>query len=184
MPDPAGTAAPSALWLEATDSHGRLASWWSPGWWSGYVASWGSATLRLVLLPTPGAVLLRPVIEELERIAVGAKKWRLVAQTRGDGLTSTAAVDRLLRSPYHDVEFLAGDEVVASQGRGSAAVHAQRVLAVMKQIVELREARRLKRPAVIWLWDAKPAVGGPDRLAAARALARQLQVDRLVVPER
>jgi hypothetical protein len=183
MPDPATSPAPTALWIEATDSRGQLAAWWLDGWWDGCLAAWGRAPLRLVLLPTPGAVLLRPVLERLAGIREAARKWQLVAQTRGDGLASMASVDRLLCSPYDEIQFLIGTGVFGGRERGYGGSSARRVLSVMKEIVELRGARGLKRPAVVWLWDVAQIAGDPGRLADARTVARQLQVDRFVVPE-
>jgi len=183
-PEPAVSRPPSALWLEATDSQGQLASWWSGDWWGRCLASWGRAAVTVVLLPTPGAILMPAVLEQLGRVCVAARKWRLIAQTRGDELASTAAVDRLLRTPYHEVEFLAGDDVLPGRGRGYVAWRAQRILAVMKQVVELRGARGLTRPLVAWRWDAGRAPAAPPSIAEAQALARQLQVDRFVVPGR
>ncbi len=180
--DPAASPAPRALWVEATDSKGELAAWWSDRWWNEALAAWGAASLRLVILPTPGAILLPAVIGRLTRIALAARGWVLAARTYGDGLASTAAIDRLLRSPYQEIEFVLGEETLMPRERGRAGTLPQRTLAVMKELVALREARGQKRPAVVWLWRCGPVTTSAERLAAAGGIARQIRVDRFVLP--
>ena len=182
IPDVTALPAPHTLWVEATDSRGEIAAWWEGPWWGRCTAAWGRAPVRMILLPTPGALLHRAVLARLNRIAVAARRWRLIARTCGESLAGIAAIDHLLRAPYHEVQFCLADGAWSGVGRGRSGLAAQRMLAAMKDLVDLREARGLSRPRVVWFWDAPPSLEDPERLAKARAVARQLRVDRFEVP--
>ncbi|MBN1488591.1 MAG: hypothetical protein JXA69_01635 [Phycisphaerae bacterium] len=183
LPDPAGTKAPRTLLVEATTPAGAIADWWHGDWWLRAATAWGKSRLRLVVLPTPGALLHADVLERLARLAIAARSWVLGGRSDGTGLASTAAIDELLRSAYHEMEFVLAADALSTRGRGHDGVLAQRGLAVMKDIIELRDARGLQRPKVVWLWQPTPTADDAEHRTAARELARQLRVDRFVLPE-
>lgn len=172
-----GGPAPAECLLELTDESGGLVSWCGPDFFDRLIAAWGGQELILRLAATPGAILHETILERLADIRGRATGWRLFADSDGSGLTSMAALNRLLGGPYHQIDFhadnLPGDEETEHKAHSPPK---NRIFSAMRELILLRNARQQDKPTVSWIY--RPASAETTHRLRAEALARQLQVDR------
>ncbi len=172
-----GGPAPAECLLELTDAAGGLVPWCGPDFFDRLLGAWGKEELTVRLAATPGAILNETILERLADIRGRATGWQLVADSDGGGLTSMAALNRLLAGPYHQIDFhadyLPGDEETDYQPHTPSK---NRVFSAMRELILLRNARQQDKPTVLWIY--RPASAETAHRLRAEALARQLQVDR------
>ncbi len=175
---------PDEVLLEATDVRGELAGWWAPEWWDAKLSAWRRPGLRLVLLPTRDALRHKAVLEQLARVRQSRPYWRIVGCTDGAGLASTSAVHELLIGPYDELRFLVPAEPRAFSTFAPEERFASRIsLHVAKDLVELREARGLTRPAIVWVCGDDWRYRSEHDQMWLRQTARQIGVDVLSTEE-
>jgi len=172
------TAAPAECIMAATDSAGDLATWFTPEFLKIMVNQWGPKRMILRLEATPGAILHNEIVRQMAWSRAQTDSWEIIADTDGQGLSSTAALDRLLTSPYHQLNFRLGYLPPEKGGGGRDLLDKQRSFHVIQELVELRNARKLEEPKIIWTFETR--VKDKSQLARANTVARQLCVDRFV----
>jgi len=180
--DPVGP--PDEVLVAATDERGALVRWWRPEWWSRRLAGWSRIGLTVVVLPTPGALLHEAVVGQLAEVRGARPYWRFVGCSDGAALASMEAIHKALTGPYDELRIFA--PVVRdgwSGAAGGAGLRNQTALHVLKQLVELRNARHLRRPKVAWICRLGGSLSDPDESLWVRQTARQLGVDRLCLEE-
>ncbi len=163
---------PVEIWLDVACGGAESPSWQLPDWLEAEVHRWADEEVLLGVTATNGCLPCDEAWQCLCDTRGTAAGWRLVLRTDGRGMASMAAIHRVLSGPFDEVHLVTG-----RNGRGG-----ERVLIVMKQLVELRGARGQDAPSVVWLYEtpATPESGRPDPIALrdARSRARQIGVDR------
>lgn len=99
-------AAPSELWLDATDADGEVASWFDDGWWTEVITRWGDDPLSIHISPTPAALLHPVVLYGVEMVRRVAPRWRIVGHAFAEEVCLDATTEAIARSPYHEVRFI------------------------------------------------------------------------------
>lgn len=163
--------------MEATDTTGGLNAWCRPEFFRRMLDGWGDSMMTLRLAATPGAILHEHLLTELGRLKDKAPDWEIVVETDGNGLASMAALDALLKAPYHEIVFKVGTLPGGGQP-GEDHAWPKRVFDTMRELVALRKERGQGEPAVVWQFTADNP--GPEELQRAETLARQMCVDRFV----
>lgn len=165
---------PAELLVAATTAKGELSGWCSEAWWNDRLSLWAYASLELIVLPTPGALLHSALQSHLFLVRRVACDWRIVGQTDGSGLASASAVDRLLNSAYDEIQFLIGRRTLGAGGGKARSF--SRISAVMGETIAVRERRRQGRPTIAWICDPREVPEDSTRELERRA--RELRVDR------
>jgi hypothetical protein len=134
--------------------------------------------MKLRLQATPGAILHEKILWEMEHVRTAAPSWDLVADSDGNEMTNTPALDRLLTSPYHEICFRLGFLPPGDGTRGGEAVVQQRIFQALRKVIDLRNSRQLIEPKIVWIFECPAA--DETEMRRARQIARQLCVDRFV----
>jgi hypothetical protein len=175
---------PAQIWIHldepsknapASSELAPVASWDFPRWLEQAQAKWGGYPIDLVFVSFGTGFMKPELIEHLQTLAARRLRWSSKLLTDGLNLTSTAAIDALLRSSLDEV-------IVYVAGVGEAAINA-RVLQVTKDLVDLRAARGQNRPNIICRICPNPA-GGQKIITEMSQWVRQAGIDRLEVSDK
>ncbi len=168
--------APAEIWFERPAGDGPTGTWVPPSWLETYARRWARQPVTLGVMATEGGAVCEAVFQCLSELGGVAPGWQLVLRTDGTGLTSMSMIHRVLSGPFDEVQFCCGTANGRPDGR------TQRVLMVIKQLIELRQARHQDRPEVTWLCETNGSSDTDDAaLRALRSTARQLGVDRFEI---
>jgi hypothetical protein len=161
---------PSEIWLEV--GCGRC----PPEWLTREARHWSDQPILLGIAAPWDHPLEDTTIDVLSRVRSVAPAWRVVLHIDGRGLASTPMIHRVLAGPFDEVWLSTRRAEGRDDGRG------ERVLAAIKELIELRGARNQDRPSVTWLYGSGRA-SEPDaeEVQTARTTARQIGVDRFEV---
>ncbi len=145
-------------------------------WLIELAGTWGNREILLRLSPTDGRAVPEDLWSVVTRAKAVAGRWRFILQTDGGGLTSMEMIDRLLSGPFDEVQF------VFRSGRAGWRRPGERLLMLIKDLVELRTARGQAKPLIAWRYEGKLTGREDERsLRDVRATVRQLGVDRFEV---
>jgi len=160
---------PAEIWYGVAAGDAESSSWQPPGWLEAEVRRWADGSVLLGVTATSGCLPCEAAWQWLSELRQTAAGWRLVLRTDGRGMSSMPAIHRVLSGPFDEVHL------VTEWDDGAR----ERVLNVMKQLVELRSARGQDVPSVVWVYET-PDSGQPDPTALrdAQRRARQIGVDR------
>lgn len=137
VPEPErAISGPIRVALEATDNHGRLASWFHDDWFTALLQRFGDEFVTLRIAPTPGALLHPTVLYEAEMARRVVPHWRVIGIGYLDDVQSDDEFTAIANGPYHEVQFfdLARDSGAV---RSPFATH----LSIEKLFVRLRNAQ-------------------------------------------
>lgn len=87
-------SAPTDVYPEVTNSEGAVTEWFDDFWWTELLMQWGSEPVTLHIAATPGALLDRAVLHQLEMVGRVAPRWRMV----GHAYRVTVATDDDVRA--------------------------------------------------------------------------------------
>jgi hypothetical protein len=175
---------PSQIWIHLDEpSHGSgsspatlsAANWDFSRWLEQAQPKWGGYPIDLFLVSFGTGFMKPELLEHLQVLSARRLRWSSKLLTDGLNLTSTAAIDALLRSSLDEI-------VVYVAGVGEAAVNT-RVLQVTKDLVDLRTARGQNRPNIICRICPNPA-GGQKIITEMSQWVRQAGIDRLEVSDK
>lgn len=175
---------PSQIWIYLDEpSHGSGSNpaalsdthWDFSHWLEQAQAQWGGYPIDLFLVSFGTGFMKPELLEHLQVLAARRLRWSCKLLTDGLNLTSTAAIDALLRSCLDEV-------IVYAAGVGEATLNA-RVLQVTKDLVDLRAARGQNRPNVICRICPNPT-GGQKIITEMSQWVRQAGIDRLEVSDK
>ncbi len=113
----------------------------------------------------------------LREVRTNAPECRIVLQVDGESPTGMSAIHHVLSAPLSELEIRTRSDAVTP-----GTTPDRRALLFLKQLVELRDARRQEHPRVTWLHE--PTAGDPvpePEAADLRGKARQIGVDRFAV---
>lgn len=171
-------ASPVEIWFR-TDDRGGPSSWHEPEWLEHRARQWASDPVILGLSAMTGRRPCPALWECFAKIRKIATSWRIVLRTGGEGMASMASIHQLLSGPFDEIQFLSG----RSRQNGSAL--SDRVLMLIKQLLDLRTARKQDKPLVAWLHEVPSDQDADQQEIQTLALtARQLDVDRFDVVTR
>lgn len=165
---------PSQIWIYLTDpTHGQR-SGPSPNQTqrdiarrlTDLVARWSEQTILLYLVSFNAALTHGNVVDRLTSLAEKINHWQTVLISDGHDLTSTAMIDKLLQSPI--------DELCVSPAAPSGQTVNTRALNAVKDLIDLRHARRQNLPRIVCRLCADS-----ECLTDLTRWSRQANVDRL-----
>jgi len=175
--------APAEIWIRHTDpaeqSHAgpvdTTISWDFSEWFGRVLPDWSGQKLDVYVTSFGSAFLNPEFFNQLKLIDDHKLRWRTHFLTDGMMLVSTATLDALLRSSLNEL-------IVYVTGIGGSTVN-RRVLEAVKDLVDLRRARRQNHPDIIC--RLCPASGGSAELILDLSLwVRQTGVDRLEITDK
>ncbi|MBN1341872.1 MAG: hypothetical protein JXQ73_04290 [Phycisphaerae bacterium] len=167
---------PCEIWFQSDHGHCLPKSWNPPGWLDPAVHQWSELPILMGFEAAKGALPSELAWQCFRGVAGAAPGWQLVLRTDGGGVVGMPSIDRVLSGPFGEVQFVC-DRTSRGDARGG-----ERVLLMMKQLIELRQARGQERPLVAWI--VKTDATGPGRdeiMRSVRSTARQLGLDRFEV---
>lgn len=145
-------------------------------WLIDLAGTWGNREILVRLMACDGHRVTEAHWSLVSRAAQTATRWRFVLQTDGTGLTSMEMIDRLLSGPFDEAHFV----FQADQSRWRRP--GERLLMLIKDLVELRTARGQSRPLIAWRFEGRLTAGKDEQtLRDVRSTVRQLGVDRFEV---
>lgn len=167
---------PAEIWFETGNVEALPSDWREPEWLASRARQWSHETVLLGMSAVDGQAPCSAMSECFAKVRRIATSWHIVLRTDGQRMTSMPAIHQVLAGPFDEIQFLSG------RSRHSDGMFGERVLMVIKQLLELRAARKQDRPAVAWLHEvsAERELGG-QQLQNIESTARQLAVDRFEV---
>lgn len=168
--------APAEIWIYLTDpardTHAGPAhpaeQWDFEKWMHEAASRWADKEITLYIVSFDAGLTRNNLLCKLRRPAEAIGKWRIILVTDGKDLTNTAMIDRILRCGLDELQVYP-----APPGAGEIAVN-PRVLNAVKDLVDLRRARRQNLPRIVCRLCATGKAA--DDLAQ---WARQVNIDRL-----
>ncbi len=157
---PEGGAAPSDLYLEATDATGEVALWFDDVWWMEALKRWADQSLVVHVLPSEAALLHPVVLHHVAMLARVAPGWRVVGYGYAGEVGSDAAIEALATSTYHEVRFVDG---VRAGGHGpSAPRFALRVEDLFARVRRVQRQVGATRPILVRAKSMPAATGDAE----------------------
>jgi hypothetical protein len=175
--------APAEIWIRLSSPAGQsraepvdtTVSWNFSDWLERVLPHWSSQRLEMYMTLFGSTFLNADFFEQLKILADRKLRWGTHFLTDGLALTSTATLDALLRSSLNELQ-------VYVTGIGSSTVN-RRVLEAVKDLVDLRRARRQNHPDIIC--RVCPGMdGGAELIRDLSLWVRQTGVDRLEVTDK
>jgi hypothetical protein len=179
---PSADPPPTEIWAGTGRSEASAAPWLhSPAFWA-LVQRWGDHAVLLGVSVSAEVCPDEATWQRIELVRRHASAWTIVLRIDEAGAAGMAVIDRALAGPFDEVQFTTGAPALHDPaGREPSGLNG-RALAAIKQLVELRNARRQQRPRVTWLHrDGPDGSIGRSMTSQARAIARQIGVDRFEV---
>jgi len=177
--DPAKVPVPAEIWIRLSErSENRAgptvqsADWDFARWLEDAQASWSDRKMDLYFVSF-GQAFMKPVFfEQLRALADRNLRWQTRFLTDGRSLASIAVIDQMLRSSLEELHIYV-------TGLGGSTVDT-RALSVMKDLVDLRQARGQNHPNIICRLCPNPT-SGPRLIAELSQWVKQAGIDRLEV---
>jgi len=132
---------------------------------------WADKRIALHIVSFNAGLTRGHALDQLKPFGGRDHRWTTILVTDGKDLTSTAIIDRILRSPLHEIQ-------VYPAGLSEQAVNA-RVLNAVKDLIDLRGARMQNLPRIV----CRVCTTGRATVELTQ-WARQVRLDRLDITER
>ncbi len=183
LQEPNHPSAPAEVWIRFFEpqkqkyagSSSPAEPWDFSRWLQAAQARWADRKIDIYFLSFDPVPIRPEVFDRLKALHDRGLRWQTRLLTDGKNITSTAILDQLLRSGLDELQvYLAG---VAEP------VISQRVLGAVKDLVDLRAARRQNHPKIIGRLCPDPA-GQARQIAEISQWAKQVGIDRLEVTDK
>ena len=171
-------AAPAEVWVYLTDPRrdepaagGEPGGWRFRDWLNDALQKWGVNDLTMHIVSFNGALLHGNILDELDPLSQTPCRWQVIVLTDGSDLTSMAMIDKVLRAGLHELQ-------VYPAAVGQESVN-HRVLSVVKDLTELRQARGQSLPKIVCRVCA-----GSASAEEMTQWVRQVNIDRLDIVDK
>lgn len=167
---------PTEIWLNLTlreqDNQAEPRSQFdSRLWFDSAVGKWANQDVTVHIVSFGAAMVRSGLLDRLVCLQDERHRWRVILVGDGADLTSTANIDKILRSCLCELQMYPA-------GLGDRTVNV-RVLNAVKDLIDLRASRMQNRPRIIF----RVCAGGPQTVELTH-WSRQVRLDRLDITDR
>ncbi|MFA5863979.1 MAG: hypothetical protein WC975_04750 [Phycisphaerae bacterium] len=180
FPPPAELPVPAEVWIRFSEPRAQNypepingpIQWDFVRWLDASRTQWADRKIDIYFLSFDLVSIKTDLFERLRAIRDRNLRWQTNLLTDGKNIASTAMLDQLLRSTLDEVQIYVA-------GLGESAINVK-VLGAVKDLVDLRSARRQNHPKIICRLCSH-LTGGTKSISEISQWAKQVGIDRLEV---